>query len=111
MSQKSGTFRFPPYRSDGAPSYWKFEQTGRLAAAIKAYLNNRIDKTAISPAECDLVKTYLQHWIYAPGWQENRFDHWPEDLKRLREAADQITDADSIERWIHDAIDLGIDPL
>ena len=102
---------FPPYKNGVGPYYWRDEESGILKGAIEAYLDNRLHKTAISPADCDLVRAYLCHWILAPVWDTNPYADSKPVLQKLREDVGHLTDADSIARWIMDALDAGIDPL
>ena len=99
-----------PYEAPhGIPFFWKNEQTGKLREAIKAYLDNRLEGKSISPVDCQRVTAYLVYFIHAPVWDKN--PHGNEEIIRLREAAVKLTDADSIARWIDEALDSGIDPL
>lgn len=109
-------FQFPPYRPPiGGPHFWKYDYSGRLPAAVTAYLENRVRDTPISPDDCELVAAYVRHWIHAPMYDANpyhKFDpHGKKILAELRAEAAALTDADSIDRWIHKALGHGIDPL
>lgn len=109
-------FQFPPYLQPiGGPNYWQNEQTGQLRGAVTAYLDNRTRNTPISPADCELVAEYIRHWIHAPMYDVNPYHRIDPQGKKiladLRAEADALTDADSIDRWIHKALDHGIDPL
>ena len=109
-------FLFPPYvPPHGGPHYWQTESSGLLPNAIKAYFDNRTENGPISTNDCDLVKAYIRHWINAPVWSLNPFyqDAADQDneLRALRDEADKLTDADSIDRWIHRALKSGIDPF
>ena len=110
-------FTFPPYLPPiGGPHYWRNEQTGRLEEAVQAYFDNRLQGSPVSPADCELVADYIRHWINAPMYDVNNpyFETSPDEhnhLKALRDEARHITDADSIDRWIHKALDLGLDPF
>ena len=63
-------FTFPPYINGEVPHFWKFERTGTLAAAIKAFLDDRCEASTISDEHVKLVVAYLVHWIEAPCWRE-----------------------------------------
>lgn len=105
-------FQFPPYQPpDGGPHYWQKETTGRLREAVTAYFTNRTENTPVSPADCELVADYIRHWIHAPVWDLNPYKPADDPLANLRAQAAALTDADSIDRWIHRALESGIDPF
>lgn len=114
-------FQFPPYLPPiGGPHYWQHETTGRLRDAINAYFDNRVylngtENAPISPADCELVADYIRHWIHAPMYDANPYleadPEQKDELATLRAQADALTDADSIDRWIHKALESGIDPF
>ncbi len=102
--------RIPLLYPNGGPLFWRNEESGELIAAVGAYLNNRIEGTPISPAQVDLMREYLRHWINAPCWKqddpviESAFD-------RLKLSVYTLRNANDISQWLRRALDLGIDPL
>lgn len=114
-------FPFPPYLPPiGGPHYWQKETSGRLREAVTAYFDNRVylngtENRPISPADCELVADYIRHWIHAPMYDANPYleadPEQKEELASLRAQADALTDANSIDRWIHKALESGIDPF
>jgi len=86
------------------------ETTGALKPAVEAYLIGSAPLTLIQIAA---LRAYLRQWIKAPVWDLNPYAS-PEDramLADLRHRIDQLNDRASINRWLHDAEALGMDPL
>ena len=48
-----------PFPVDRPPHYWMTEQTGRLAAAVEAYVSGE----ALNPAALDLIRQYLRQYL------------------------------------------------
>lgn len=105
------------YNIEG-PKYWKFETSGRLAAAVKAYFRP-YQEVMISPSieltETHLLhlRAYLSHWAEAPCWRLNPHscsDHLAA-LDKLANDAKAINCRKDIDQWIEQALDLGIDPF
>jgi len=89
----------------GTPLYWMDETSGELRDAVMAYLNNRIDGTLITDEQITLVRTYLEYYVNAPCWKgESR-------LQALREKIRKADSAEKIDKWIQQALDIGMDPL
>jgi hypothetical protein len=82
------------------PGYWMAETSGKLRPAITAYL----DGAALDAAQIATIRGYLRQWINAPVWQG------PE-VAALRRRAPELDSRATIERWIADATDAGMDPL
>jgi len=83
-----------------APRYWMHETSGALRPVIEAYLNGE----ALSPAECATMRAYLRQWIMSPVWEGP-------GLQDLRIRVETLTTRASIEGWLDDATDLGMDPI
>jgi hypothetical protein len=95
---------FPSYaQSQGLPCYWRAEASGRLAAAVMAYLDHQP-----TPAQLALVIAYCAYWIEAPCWQEAPF---ASGLATLRQDLRHVVTAAGLQRWLEAALELGIDPL
>ena len=92
----------------GLPFYWEDEVTGELPAAIGAYLDHAVDGKPITAAQIELMRDYLEHWINAPCWDSPVFEV---ELKHLREAVRTLRKPEDIHVWIHEALDIGMDPL
>lgn len=96
------------------PFNWRNEVSGRLPTAIKAYLDNRVEKTPMEQGQVTSVRDYLIHYIHAPCWTEN-LD--PDDadgsriLSELRFEAMHLASPEAIGAWIRKAMDIGLDPL
>lgn len=97
----------------GLPLRWIDEQTGVLACAIKAYLDNRFDGKPITETDLALVRAWFVYYIEAPCWrshdQEDR--EYVDGFDALRRKAHQLRTPDDIEAWINECLDWGIDPL
>jgi hypothetical protein len=86
--------------------YWRDERSGKLVAAVHAYLAFRCKKGPCpDPRQIELLARYLQYVIDAPCWCAT------EELQQLRDRARHLQTCDGIAAWIHDALDIGIDPL
>lgn len=82
-----------------APGYWMNETSGVLRPAVMAYL----DGEPLTAEQIAAMRAYLRQWIAGP-WQG-------ESIPVLRQSVDEISDRPSLERWLDDAADAGIDPL
>lgn len=100
----------PPPGHPDAPKYWKDETTGRLAAAVRSYLDNPI---AMTGREIALMRAYVSQWIQSPVWDLNPFltERGRAQLADLRAGAGAITSALDLHAWICVAIAAGHDPL
>ena len=92
-----------------APGFWMGETSGVLRPAVMAYLEHR----PLTPEHIAALRGYLRQWIMAPAWDANPYagveaSVW---LAKLRARIDWLFTRETIERWLDDAIDLGLDPL
>jgi hypothetical protein len=92
----------------GLPFYWEDEVSGELRKAIHAYLDHATDGKPFTDAQLELMRDYLEHWINAPCWNSEVFES---ELKHLRESAKTLRTAEQIHDWIHEALEIGMDPL
>lgn len=83
------------------PGYWRDETCGVLTSAVEAYLFGE----RLMVPEIAMIRAYLRQWIMAPVWQGD------ESLAALRASVDRIQSQPDIDKWLRDAIDLGMDPL
>lgn len=51
---------------NGAPLYWMYEQSGRLAISIRRFINRNM-----LPQDFEIVRKYYEHWIFCPNWKDN----------------------------------------
>ena len=93
-----------------APRYWRDETSGHLARAIRSYLDN---PDAMTLQEIGYLRAYLRQWVESPAWDANPADDAESraELALLRGSIDGIRDGRGISRWLHAALDAGIDPL
>lgn len=84
----------------GLPGYWQHETSGVLRPAVVAYLHGE----PMTPEQIAAMRTYLRQWIFAPAWRGA-------DVNTLRARVDGLVSVDSIDRWLRDAVECGIDPL
>lgn len=92
----------------GLPLNWRDEVSGKLPAAVYAYLDNRIDGTPLSDEHLAMVREYIEHHINAPCWEQDEFR---EELAALRKAATELKTPDDVGAWIRQGMDIGLDPL
>lgn len=84
--------------SRGAPGFWFHETSGVLRPAVEDYLFGR----DLSAEQIALLRAYLRQWIETPVWRR---------AHELRRRIDSLVDRAAIDRWIADAVKLGLDPL
>ncbi len=112
------SYTIPPiYRSigpvTGLPLNWRVEVSGVLPAAVNAYLNNRIDRTALDEIQFEIVRVFMEHYINAPCWTESCSpdEEMAADLATLRRDVLTLRTPDQMAVWIHRCLDIGVDPL
>lgn len=93
-----------------APKYWKNEETGILAAAVRSYLDN---PDAMTLREVAYVRAYFSQWIQSPAWDMNphQSEGGRRDLAALRAGVGAIANARDIRAWVSAATARGLDPL
>lgn len=99
----------PHPASPEMPKYWRYERGGLLGPAIERYLLDR----PLSKDDVLLIRAYLRQWIDSPLWDMNPSadDGQRRELAQLRAKAKLINTRKDITGWLHDALNLGIDPL
>ena len=102
------SFIFP---TTGIPHYWMYETSGRLKAAIHAYLNYMGNPVhfPMSDDHIALIREYLKQWINAPAY--TAAEGFEVEKAALRESVEAIATARDIDRWLDQATEIGIDPL
>jgi len=98
-----------PMLHPDAPKFWRFESSGVLAPAIERYLKNE----TLTIRDVTLIRRYFEQWINSTVWDQNP-NHDAEsraELARLRKTAAAIATARDIRDWVHEALDIGVDPL
>ena len=86
--------------NDEVPGYWMHETSGELAPVVKRYLEHQ----PMGGGDITIMRAYLRQWINAPAWRGAAVDD-------LRRRIDTLTTRSTIDAWLHDALDAGIDPL
>ena len=92
------------------PGYWRSESSGKLAPVVLRYLAG----TRLEPAEVDIMREYCRQWVDSPAWDQNPHadpTSGDKSLARLRAGVDSITSGATLEKWLNQAIDAGMDPL
>jgi hypothetical protein len=86
------------------------ESTGRLAVAVRSYLDNPEGMTL---REVAFMRAYLRQWIESPAWDLNPSHDAASRaaLEALRINVGRIVSAQGIRDWMRDARMAGIDPL
>lgn len=99
---------FLAYAPGGLPRYWRDEVSGRMLKAVEGYINR-----AATQEDLAIVQAYFKHWIYAPAFTENAMQSIGllQKLETLKQSINAATDQASLERWEHEALKIGIDPL
>ena len=91
------------------PSFWMHETSGALAEVVERYLLG----LSLTPEDIAYLRAYLRQWIMSPVWDQNPHadddDRWA--LGELRRHINDLTNRETIERWIAWAVDEGMDPL
>lgn len=88
------------------PYYWRDEKSGVLAPVVLRYLAG----ARLQPAEVDIMRDYIRQWVESPAWDRNPFGG-NEFLTELRAGVDSITSGATLEKWLNQATDAGMDPL
>jgi rubredoxin len=90
------------------PLNWRMEQSGHLATAITTFWNCKVNAGAF-PTEYQifLIKCYLEHYINAPCWQDDR----KSNLQKLRLMVSMISTFEDVNTWLKSAMEICLDPL
>lgn len=83
------------------PGFWRHESSGVFTGPIRKYLGGQ----SLTPEDVQLIRAYLKQWIAAPVWGTDA------EVAALRHAVNELYTSKDIHRWIHRALDVGIDPL
>jgi hypothetical protein len=89
----------------GGPLYWRNEQSGVLAAAVKAFIQKRA-----AADQLKLVAQYIEYYIHAPCWNQAA-TCFADELAHLRESSKSLLNEHDIFVWIFKALEIGIDPF
>lgn len=102
------SFYIPPL---GLPLYWDDEPSGLLSLAVVAYFVQDADKTKPEPTaeQLELVINYIRYYIKAPCWEGA--EAFSEELKNLRTQAEGLKTVDDVRKFIHDSMEIGLDPF
>lgn len=91
------------------PLRWQDDVTGVLPAAVMAVLETGPDtNTVVTAAQIELVRDYCDYYIGAPCWKT---DGEGGEFERLRSQVKHIHTLNELDAWLHDALEVGIDPL
>jgi len=95
---------------DGMPLYWRDDVTGRIPAAVMAYLEQKPTEEQLG-----LVIKYIQHHIHAPCFLEKApfevVEELAEEIKALRVLSLELKTLRDVNAYIHRALDWAIDPI
>ena len=83
------------------PGYWMNETSGVLVPAVERYLEGQ----KLSDKDIAALRAYFRQWINSPVWADS------EGVGALKTSIDGLLDRNSINKWLKNALDLGIDPL
>ena len=104
--------RMPNVYPENGPVRWQDDLTGELPRAVQAYLNHATHHHPVSAEQLELVRDYCQYYINAPCWQTGV----PGDVAHalfvtLRSRIKTARSYKALSKWMHDALEVGIDPL
>jgi hypothetical protein len=105
------TLRMPViYRPpNGGPLRWQDDVTGVLPKAVLAFLDVSIGRDVSFTAEqLGLVRDYCQYYINAPCWETADMES---SFIELRERIIGVQTVEELDKWLHDCLYVGIDPL
>ena len=83
------------------PGYWVNETSGVLRPVVSAYLKVE----PMTDEQIMLMRAYLLQWIDAPAWLPSP------QLEELRRSVRKLSTREDIDKWIAEALAIGIDPL
>ncbi len=94
---------------DDVPKFWRYETGPELGPAVYAYLDGR----EMSARQIELVRLYLGQWIMSPVWDMNPAEDAAirRKLGSLRNKVALLETRAAIDKWLMDAMKLGMDPL
>ncbi len=92
------------YLEGGVPLYWMNEETGKMRAAVQAFLQDGMGGATMSLEHFNLLQAYLVYVVEAPCWKGI-------PVAEIVEAIDKATNAKELSAVIHRCLDFGIDPL
>jgi hypothetical protein len=86
------------------------ETSGKLAEAVRTYLEHRADMTLLM---LNYLRAYCMQWIDSPAWDANPHISAEDvrELADLRLDARAIFTLDALDTWLARAIAIGADPL
>src|SRR5262245_41737551 len=90
-----------PFEVERPPHFWMTEQSGRLEAAVEAYL----DGDALTPAELDLIKQYLRQYLERALMAGNA------NRAALLRRLDALRSNRDIERLADELSEYGVEPF
>ncbi len=105
MPSRIPNFYRPPI---GGPLRWQDDVSGELPAAMKAFVDHHVVKTPITPEQIELVREYFEYYINAPCWTVEGMET---QFTRLRESIKTLKSVQEIDAWIHQCLEVGIDPM
>lgn len=89
------------------PLYWINETSGEMARIVKKFLNG----DEMTRHEISTLAAYFEQWITSDAWDLNPSGDPEGQLAHLRATVRTLETRDGISRWLHAALDIGIDPL
>jgi hypothetical protein len=100
------------YGPQGEPLYWKNDTTGLLGAIINKYLR-KDPQEPLDWAEWVSLRSYVVHWINAPGFQDSPEYQFLAKL-RLRARTmtiEEFAEEGGADSLLAEALEIGIDPF
>ena len=90
-----------PFDVERPPHFWMTEQSGRLEAAVDAYLNG----DRLPPAAIGLIKQYLRQYI------ERALMTGDANRGALLRKIETLRDNRAIERFVDELAEYGVEPF
>jgi hypothetical protein len=90
-----------PFEVERPPHFWMTEQSGRLEAAVEAYL----DGEALTPVALDLIKQYLRQYLERALMAGNA------NRGALLRRVEALRGSGDIERLAEELSEYGVEPF
>ncbi len=67
-----------------------------------------LDGQPLTDVQLEMVRDFCEYYIFAPCWQTQGAE---EQFQRLREQIQTIGTRQELEVWLHESLEVGIDPF
>lgn len=97
---------------EGMPLNWEDEVSGRLRAIVLAYLEQKIEPSALH-----ILIAYVQHHIHAPCWLEKSpfsegvDEETATEIQALRAVSLNLKTVEDVNNYVDRAMEIALDPF